>query len=302
MQGKAKTDLDQIPGGTASEELLSGCLVLEGGGFKGLYTQGMLDAFMLEGINLQCVIGVSAGALAGINYVSGQIGRSARVTLRYRHDSRYVGLKAFRNSRSIVDVGFMTEDRNIYEPLDLKRFYRPEQRFLVVATDCETGEAVAFEKGRCSDILLAARASATLPYLAPMVMMEGKPWLDGGCACKIPYEGAIKEGFQKILVIRTREIGFRKKNREDPLAEKIYRKYPKVMEKIKRMDMEANREFEEVEKLHQDGRLMRIAPSRPVDVSRLESDTEKLINLYWLGYQDGMNHLEEIRNYLGLNC
>ena len=99
-----------------------------------------------------------------------------------------------------------------------------------------------------------------------------------------------------------REIGFRKKNREDPLAEKIYRKYPKVMEKIKRMDMEANREFEEVEKLHQDGRLMRIAPSRPVDVSRLESDTEKLINLYWLGYQDGMNHLEEIRNYLGMNC
>ena len=66
--------------------------------------------------------------------------------------------------------------------------------------------------------------------------------------------------------------------------------------------MEANREFEEVEKLHQDGRLMRIAPSRPVDVSRLESDTEKLINLYWLGYQDGMNHLEEIRNYLGMNC
>ena len=302
MQEKVKAEIDQIPVGTASEKLLSGCLVLEGGGFKGLYTQGMLDALMICGVNLQCVIGVSAGALAGINYVSGQIGRSARVTLRYRHDSRYVGLKAFRKSRCIVDVGFMTEDRHIYEPLDQKRFYRPEQRYLAVATNCETGEAVAFEKGFCSDILLAARASATLPYLAPMVMMDGKPWLDGGCACKVPYEWAIKEGFKKILVIRTREIEFRKKNREDPLAEKIYRKYPKMMEKIKRMNLEANREFEEVEKLHREGRLMRIAPSRPVDVNRLEGDIVKLVKLYWLGYHDGMNQMKGICEYLGKNC
>lgn len=300
MQKRTYTGMDRIPRGQASETLTPGCLVLEGGAFKGLYTQGLLDAMMLEGVNLQCVIGVSAGALAGVNYVSGQIGRSARVSLTYRHDPRYVGMKAFRHSRSIVDVGFLTEERGIYEPLDRARFDRPEQRFLAVATSCETGEAVAFEKGKCGDIMLAARASATLPYLAPMVYIDGHPYLDGGCACKMPYEWALREGFEKIIVIRTREISFRKKNREDPLAEKVYRKYPRIMEKIRRMNLEANREFEEVERLHREGRLLRLAPSQPVEVSRLERDMEKLGKLYWLGYQDGMDHMDEIRAYLGI--
>ena len=298
MLEKVYAGIDRIPQGRASEELIPGCLVLEGGAFKGLYTQGMLDALMKEGINLQCVIGVSAGGLSGINYVSGQIGRSARVSLTYRHDSRYVGMKALRNSHSIVDVGFLTEERGIYEPLDRERFFRPEQRFLVVATNCRTGEAVPFEKGKCSDIFLAVRASATMPYMAPMVKMDGELWLDGGCACKIPYEWALQEGFEKILLIRTRETEFRKRNREDRLAERIYRKYPKIMEKIRRMNLEANREFEEVERLHREGRLMRIAPSRPVSVTRLESNMEKLGELYWLGYQDGMNRINDIREYL----
>ena len=99
-------------------------------------------------------------------------------------------------------------------------------------------------------------------------------------------------------MIRTREVAFRKKNREDPLAEKVYRKYPKIMEKIKRMNLEANREFEEVEQLHGEGRLMRIAPSREVTVSRLERNMEKLGELYWLGYRDAVDRAGEIRDYL----
>ncbi|MBQ9251658.1 MAG: patatin family protein [Clostridia bacterium] len=297
-QEKVYSGIDQIPSGQASQHLTPGCLVLEGGAFKGLYTQGMLDAFMQQDLNLQCVIGVSAGALSGINYVSGQIGRSARVSLTYRHDPRYVGVKALRHSRSIVDVSFLTEDRGIYEPLNEARFYWPEQRYLAVATNCITGEWEAFEKGKCGDIMKAAQASATLPYLSPMVEIDGVPYLDGGCACKIPYQWALDEGFEKIIVIRTREVAFRKKNREDPLAEKIYRKYPQVMEKIKTMNLEANREFEEVEKLHAEGRLMRIAPSQEVLVSRLERDMEKLGDLYWLGYKDGTEKLPEIREYL----
>lgn len=297
---KVYSGIDRIPQGQASEKLTPGCLVLEGGAFKGLYTQGVLDAMMLSDLNLQCVIGVSAGGLSGANYVSGQIGRSAHVGLTYRHDPRYVGLKALRHSRSIVDVGFLTENRGIYEPLDEERFFRPEQRFLVVATNCLTGEWEAFEKGKCRDIFLAARASATLPYLAPMVDIDGTPYLDGGCACKIPYQWALDEGFEKIIVIRTREVAFRKKNREDPLAERIYRRYPEVMEKIKHMNQEANREFEEVEQLHASGRLLRIAPSKEVLVSRLERDMEKLGDLYWLGYEDGMQQMDQIREYLGV--
>ncbi|MBQ5360702.1 MAG: patatin family protein [Lachnospiraceae bacterium] len=193
---KPFSGMEDIPSGKAGENLIHACLVLEGGGFRGLYTQGFLDAMMVHDLNLDCVIGVSAGALAGMNYVAGQIGRSARVNLGYRHDSRYVGARALLHSRSFLDVGFLTEDRGIIEPLDSERFYRPERRFIAVAANCQTGQAEYFEKGKCYDIVSAFRASATLPYISPMVMIGGVPYLDGGCVCKVPYEWALKEGYK----------------------------------------------------------------------------------------------------------
>ena len=171
--------LSESPGGLASETLIPGCLVLEGGAFRGLYTQGFLDAMMQNDLNLSCVIGVSAGALSGMNYVAGQIGRSARTNLTYRRDSRYVGTKAVLKSHSLLDIGFLVEDRGVLEPLNWERFNREEQRFIAVATNCETGEAAYFEKGKCSDIMQAVRASATMPYISPMVMIDGVPYLDG---------------------------------------------------------------------------------------------------------------------------
>ena len=204
LPGEVHSDdvLAGIPHGRASEALVPGCLVLEGGAFRGLYTQGYLDAMMENGLNLSCVIGVSAGALAGVNYVSGQIGRSARTNLAYRHDSRYIGARSLLHSHSLLDVGFLTEERGVLEPLDRARFDRPEQRYVAVATDCETGEATYFEKGKCGDILLAARASATMPFLSPVVMIDGTPWscapgtrasgTRGGCAAgRTPWPRAI---------------------------------------------------------------------------------------------------------------
>ena len=135
------------------------------------------------------------------------------------------------------------------EPLDRERFDRPEQRYVAVATNCETGKATYFEKGRCSDILLAARASATMPFLSPVVMIDGTPYLDGGCACKIPYEWALEQGLEKIVVLRTRDAGFRDKGRvrrrADALAEgymkrrlpgagRVYKAYPAVTERLVR--------------------------------------------------------------------
>ena len=109
---------ESLPTGRASNDLTEGCLVLEGGAFRGLYTQGVTDLLMLRNINFSCVIGVSAGALGGVGYVSGQIGRSARINIGYRHDARYIGVPALIRSHSILDVGFLTEERGITEPLD----------------------------------------------------------------------------------------------------------------------------------------------------------------------------------------
>nr|MCR4893015.1 patatin family protein [Lachnospiraceae bacterium] len=159
MKKNIYSRLAEIPEGNASDIITEGCLVLEGGAFRSLYTQGFLDAMMVHDLNIRCVIGVSAGALSGMNYVAGQIGRSARLNLSFRHDSRYVGPKALVHSHSIVDVGFLTEERGIYEPLNRKRFDDPSRRFIAVTTNCLNGKATCFEKGKCSDIMQAVRAS-----------------------------------------------------------------------------------------------------------------------------------------------
>ena len=330
--------IEGIPRGQASERLIPGCLVLEGGAFRGLYTQGFLDAMMEQGLNLSCVVGVSAGALAGVNYVSGQIGRSARTNLLHRHDSRYVGARSLLHCHSILDVGFLTEDRGVLEePLDRARFDRPEQRFVATATNCETGQAAYFEKGKRSDILLAARASATMPFLSPPVMIDGAPYLDGGCACKIPFQWAIDEGFEKIVVIRTRDAAFRDKGRvrrkADALAEtyvrkrlpgsgRVYKAYPAFSEQLIRREERAvnriyrrypalaaallgsvqryNDQCSELERLHEAGRLLHVTPSRPIDVGTIEGDVGKLRALYFLGRADCLALLPELRRYLGL--
>ncbi|MBR3361701.1 MAG: patatin family protein [Lachnospiraceae bacterium] len=296
---KIYSKVNTIPKGQASARLIDGCLALEGGAFRGLYTQGFLDAMMINDINLSCVIGISAGALSGVNYVSGQIGRSGRINLTYRHDGRYVGLRAFLKSHSPLDISFLVEERGIIkEKLDEERFYRPEQRFIAVTTNELTGETVYFEKGKCNDILKAVQASATMPIISPPVMIDGVPYFDGGCSCNFPYQWAMEQGYRKILVIRTRELSYRKEVKESKLSLRMYQKYPAFARKLADRDSIYNQDCDDVERLHHEGQLLLLAPSQPVTVTRLEKDMEKLGDLYWLGYQDCIDRLEEIKTYL----
>lgn len=291
----------QIPGGMASDTVIQGCMVLEGGAFRGVYTSGVLDALMQEGINMQCTVGVSAGALNGVNYVSGQIGRSARTNLQYRHDKRYVGLGAVRNNGGLIGFDFLFEDLEEIEPLNRTRLSDPSRRFVVVATSCLSGEPVYFETDNCSDIFQAVRASASLPYVSKMVMVDDKPYLDGGCSCKIPYQWALDNGFEKIIVIKTREDAYRKKTAEDSnhaLSKTMYRNYPQFAAALARSDADYNAQCDALVQLEQEGRLLVISPSAPVEVSRMESDMEKLGQLYWLGYRDARAQMKRVKAYL----
>lgn len=292
------SNIGEIPTGHASKDLVEGCLVLEGGAFRGLYTEGFLDVLMLCDINLSCVVGVSAGALGGMNYVSGQVGRSARINLTFRHDSRYVGARAIAHAHSILDVGFITEDRGILEPFDDKRFDRPEQRFVAVATNCLTGRPTYFEKGLCGDIKLATRASGTMPYLSPMVMIDGVPYLDGACSCKIPYEWAIDQGYEKIVVVRTRERAYRRVVEDSSMARRVYRRYPHLVQSLEGIDADYNRQCDELERLDEAGRLLHCTPSEPITIRKVEGDVERLGDLYWLGCYDCFELLDDLRAYL----
>lgn len=299
MRQKVFSRIEQLPKGNASEKLVDGCLVLEGGAFRGVYGEGVLDAFMENDINFSNVIGVSAGALNGMNYVSGQIGRSARVNLSYRHDKNYIGLPAWKKSHSILSVDFLLNDIKETDPFNEERFFRPEQRYWAVATNCKTGKAEYFEKGKC-DIMSAIKASASMPYISPMVEVDGIPCLDGGCACKIPYRWALENGFEKIVVVRTRDASFRKGTgeRSAKLARRVYRNYPEFAEALAQSNQSYNAQCDEIEALGREGRIFVVGPSKPVTVSRLEEDMEKLGELYYLGYSDAMSQMERLKQYI----
>ena len=178
---KTYKELSKIPYGHADTSITPGCIVVEGGAFRGLYNQGVLDALMENNLNFACTIGTSAGALAGFNYAAGQIGRT------YRHYTDYVGRGALAHAHSPIRMDFLFNDYNAIEPFDEKTFFSPQRRFVAVATDCTTGKTAYFEKGKCRDIFSAIKASASMPYISPMVYVDGRPCLDGGCSCRIPW-------------------------------------------------------------------------------------------------------------------
>lgn len=292
--------IETLPKGRASDNITEGCIVLEGGAFRGVYTSGVLDALMEEDINMRCTVGVSAGALNGVNYVSGQIGRSGRINLRYRHDSRYVGPKAIRRNKGIIGFDFVFGDMAKVPPLDKKRFMDKSRQFYAVVTNLETGKAEYLEKNSGIPPLRAVRASASMPFVSKPVIINGKPYLDGGCSCKIPYQFAIDKGFEKIIVIKTRYAEFRKPVSERRLRAEnvVYRNYPRFARALINSNEDYNRQCDELERLAAEGRIFLITPSEAVSVSRLEGDMEKLGHVYNMGYDDAKNELERLREYL----
>lgn len=295
---KVYEKLNDIPEGHARGRLTKGCLVIEGGAFRGLYNQGVMDFFMENNLNFECVIGVSAGAMAGLNYAAGQVGRSARCNLEFRHDPDYIGALALVHAHSPLNIDFAIQPNDKLDKLDESTFYDPARRFVAVATDCRSGKTVYFEKGKCRDILSAIKASASMPYVSPMVEVDGKLCLDGGCSCHIPYRWAMKQGYENIVVIKTRERGYRKKVKKSGMPQRFYKNYPEFASKLESMNSDYNKECDEIDQLEKEGRIFVIAPSEHVTVKRVEGNMDKLGDLYWLGYEDAKRQLFSLNKYL----
>lgn len=291
--------VDGLPDGRASKIVTPGCICLEGGAFRGVYTSGVLDALMEADINMQCTIGVSAGALNGMNYVSGQIGRSGRINLKYRHEPTYVGTQVSRENKGVIGFDFLLKRVNRYIPFDYKAFNRPERRFVAVACGCADGKPAYFEKGVCKEIYQAVRASSSLPFLSEPVNIDGKYYLDGGCAVKIPFKWAIEQGYENIIVVKTHSADYQPKPNEiNRLAPTVYRNHQKFAHTLYYSDRAYLRELYQLDLLEKRKRVFIIQPSVEIKVSRLESDMEKLGRLYYLGYEDTKRLIPELMEYL----
>ena len=119
-----------------------------------------------------------------------------------------------------------------------------------------------------------------MPYVCPIVTIDGRPLLDGGIVDSIPIVRAISEGYQHNIVVLTRHKGYRKQERDIRIPRFVYGRYPRLRVLLSRRVFAYNQQLELVERLEREGKIIVIRPERPVKVDRLETDTEKLTALY----------------------
>ena len=286
-------------------DILKGALCLEGGSLRGLFTAGVLDAFLDNDLYIEYVNGVSAGSMNGMNYVSKQRGRSKRINLKYLHDKRYISFKNMFTSRQIFNFDFLFGDiSNKYDPFDWEAFNDKSQKYEAVATDVITGESTYFDRDECSDIVAGVEASASIPVMSKMIDVEGRKYLDGGVSTSIAYKRAFDLGYPKAVVVLTREEGYRKKP-VNKVNESIYKRYfkplPRLVDKLMSVPERYNEMQKEMENLANEGKLLIIRPPKKVIVQRLEKSVAKLESLYNEGYEEGLKNLENVKKFLSQN-
>ena len=272
-------------------------LVLEGGGLRGVFTCGVLDCFMDHGVRFPFTVGVSAGACNGLSYMSGQRGRAKASNIDLMDEHHYIGLKYLFTQRCIMDFKLLFEDfpeRII--PYDYEAYFSNPDRFVMVTTNCLSGKAEYFEEKSSSwRVMDIVRASSSLPFVSPVTYVDGIPMLDGGIVDSIPVEYALGQGYEKLVVVLTRNKGYRKSESSMQLARLFYRKYPEVVKALSRRNALYNRSMELVERLEDEGRIIVIRPVRPINVGRMEKDTDKLRALYDEGYSEAEKMLSDIK-------
>ncbi|MDT3994177.1 patatin family protein [Mammaliicoccus sp. H-M34] len=274
-------------------------LILEGGGMRSMYTAGVLDFFIKKDLYFEYNIGVSAGASMAASYLSRQYRRNHRVTAKYIKDKRYISLSNYVKRKELFGMDFVYHYIPTYlEPFDFEKFDQAEEEFVIVTTDCETGEAVYFDKKETKDsILTALQATSSLPMMANPVQYKGHTLLDGGVVNPIPLNKTIEEGYKKNVLILTRPKGYRKKQSRFSRVFRL-RAYPKVNHLMAIRYKHYNKTLEWIEEEEEKGNLFVIRPSDSLSVDRIEKNPKKLDALYKQGYKDAERIYDNLKEYV----
>ena len=264
-------------------------LVLEGGGMRGVFTSGVLDALMKHAIYFRYVVAVSAGACNGMSYVSRQPRRARIANIDYLSRYHYIGLRHLAQQGCIFDRDLLyNKFPNQLIPVDFDEYFQHADTFEVVKTNCLTGRAMYLtetqSRQRAIDIL---RASSSLPYVSSIVTVDGIPMLDGGIVDSIPVAHAISQGHATNVVVLTRNKGWRDTSPDLKQPRFVYHQYPRLRLALSRRHEVYNQQIELVDRLEAEGKIVCIRPIRPLEVGRMEIDVEKLERLYQEGFDLG---------------
>ena len=275
-------------------------LILEGGGMRGAYTAGVLDYFLDNDIEFSSCYGVSAGAGHCCSYVSKQKKRAITVSVSYLENKEYASM------HSLIKTGDYFGAKFIYKkiPSELNKFDHDtfnsyKGKFYASVTNCITGKAEYLLVKDSRKDMAKIVASSSLPLLARVIMIGGKPYLDGGVSDSVPLVQSEKDGNAKNVVILTRNAGYRKEaNKFADVLKLKYRKYPELIKAMKRRHIMYNSEMDYIEEQEEKGNVFVIRPTEKMDIGRLEKNKEKLLALYEAGYKDAAECGEKMLEYL----
>ena len=278
-------------------------VVLEGGALRAIFSSGVCDALLDGNIMTDYVIGVSAGIAYGVSYVSKQSRRNLEVVTRYAPDKRYMGMNNLvdKSNRSYFGLKFAYDTiPNELIPFDYDTFAAYPGEVEAVVTNLNTGKADYLPVPRHDKESRLLQATCAMPLLFPIYRINGQPYLDGGAADSIPWQRALEQGCERVLVVLTRPRSYRRKpDQMIRLIRKQYKQYPKFVRAMETRAERYNQNRKQLFEMEREGKLMVIAPQSTLGVGRIERDTEKLRLLWAEGYQMTVDRMDEIRAYLG---
>lgn len=276
-------------------------LILEGGAMRGMFTSGVLDVFLENGIEFDGAIGVSAGATFGCNFKSRQIGRAIRYNKRFCHEWRYCSVRSLIFTGDLYGADFCYNRLpNELDIFDLETYRKNPMDFYCVASDCVTGEPVYKKLETCdANDLTWMRASASMPLASSVVEIDGYKLLDGGMTDSIPLKYFEGIGYNRNVVILTQPREFQKKPSSlMGLMKIMLKKYPKLVDAMKRRHIVYNEETADVFAKADRGEVFVICPKESLGISRTENNPDELQRVYDEGRRIALEHLPEIKEFL----
>ena len=275
-------------------------LVLEGGGMRALFTAGVLDALLdIKELDIDGIVGVSAGALFGVNYVSGQKERAIRYNKKYARDKRYMGFYSWITTGNAVNEEFAFYEIPFkLDVFDQEKFKQSKIDFYVVMTNVESGKP---EYVLIKDVFKQMeylRATSALPFASKIIETNGKKYLDGGISDSIPIDYCEGLGYDKIILVLTRPKNTHKEDKLNFLYKLVYRKYPNLVERLINMGKDYEVVLKKIKDLENENKIFVIRPPEVLKIGRLEKNEDKIQNVYDIGLNTGIKEKENLLKYL----
>lgn len=271
-----------------------------GGGLRGIYTSGIYDYLLDNGVEIEYCLGVSSGSANLISYVAGQRGRTKRFYDEYSFDKKYMGIGSYLKKGMILNLDYIySEISNSTgkDPLDYQAIKSSDKKFHTVATLAKTAEPVYFTKDDISqDDYTLLKACCALPAACRKpVKFKGEEFFDGGLSDPIPYKKAFADGCDKLIICITKPADFRKTPMNRLLTRILLCRYPKIRDSVFTMHNSYNNGIEEIFELERQGKVLVVYPRECFGINTLSKDKEGMEKLYQLGYEDGKK-IEEYIN------